>query len=312
VNFSAPKQLTFNSVDESSFNTRISLAGSNVYIVYQTLDDATSSNSINLIRSTDGGNTFSGTEQLLSGLQTDANDPTITATGKSVYVAWREDGPFSNSTGTLFFAKSANYGATFSNPSSIHPMDQFSQAEIAVSSKSVYITFEDPSNRIMLAKSIDSGTTFGSIKIVYAQTLAGSPNIAVNGKIVYIAFSTERVPGDFDILLTKSTDGGGTFDLPRNVSGDTTIEGRNPDIALSTNVGGNAVFVAWSSFDANVDVFLAKSTNSGGSFVVDNVSNNSGFSGGPHVAAYGTNAFLVWPDTTTNGGMFDIFFTRTI
>ena len=78
----------------------------------------------------------------------------------------------------------------------------------------------------------------------------------------------------------------------------------NPQIATS----GNNVYVTWTdTTPGNFDIFFAVSNNNGTSFVYPiNLSNNTGGSEIPQIAAVGNNVYVTWQDFTP--GNFDIFF----
>ena len=58
----------------------------------------------------------------------------------------------------------------------------------------------------------------------------------------------------------------------------------------------------------NVDIFFAASNNNGISFSTPiNLSNNTGISANPQIAASGNNVYVTWEDDTTPGNA-DIFF----
>ena len=74
---------------------------------------------------------------------------------------------------------------------------------------------------------------------------------------------------------------------------------------------GNNVYVTWGdSTPGNNDIFFAASNNNGTSFGTPiNLSNNTGFSFIPQIAAVGNNVYVTWEDTTP--GNRDIFFAAS-
>ncbi len=97
-----------------------------------------------------------------------------------------------------------------------------------------------------------------------------------------------------------------SFGTPINLSNNT---GRsfNPQIAAV----GNNVYVTWQDdTPGNFDIFFAVSNNNGTSFGTPiNLSNNTGGSGSPQIAAVGNNVYVTWQDDTP--GNFDIFFAAS-
>jgi hypothetical protein len=74
------------------------------------------------------------------------------------------------------------------------------------------------------------------------------------------------------------------------------------------------VYVLWQdsmpSDNRNYDIFIRNSVNNGTTFGLPvNLSNNSGFSEHPQIAAYGNNVYAIWADDTS--GNREVLFTRS-
>ena len=81
----------------------------------------------------------------------------------------------------------------------------------------------------------------------------------------------------------------------------------NPQIAASDS----NVYVTWSDSTpaGNNDILFAASNNNGTSFGTPiNLSNNTGGSFNPQIAAIGSNVYVTWSDSTPAGSNLDILF----
>ena len=121
------------------------------------------------------------------------------------------------------------------------------------------------------------------------------PSGVVNASNAYITWEDRSIG---DILFSASSSFG-----PINISNDTGSS-TNQQITASDN----NVYVTWiNSIPGNQDIFFAASNNKGGSFGTPiNLSNTSGISSQPQIAASGTNVYVTWSDNTP--GNFDVFF----
>ena len=65
---------------------------------------------------------------------------------------------------------------------------------------------------------------------INVRNILFEPSIIVIGNNVYVSW-TDGTPGNREILLTTSINGGQTFDKPKNISNNAG-ESREPDLAL--------------------------------------------------------------------------------
>jgi hypothetical protein len=129
------------------------------------------------------------------------------------------------------------------------------------------------------------------------------PRIATDGNnSVYVVW-TDNSPGNYNILFTKSVDGGASFDKPIIVSNLNGVS-NFPSIIAS---GNNSVYVVWShknntDFDPSntenqtqtYDVFFTKSLDQGNTFSkVSVISSNIARSISPSISTVGNNIYLV-------------------
>lgn len=110
----------------------------------------------------------------------------------------------------------------------------------------------------------------------------------------------------FEILYSRSTDGGASFDPAINLNNNLGTS-LNPSVAAT----GNNVYVVWyDNSSGNNEILYARSTDSGANFdPTFNLSNNAGLSALPSVATSGNNVHVIWQDNTP--GNSEILFTRS-
>jgi len=229
-----------------------------------------------------------------------------------IHVVWHDDitGDFD----TLY----KRYGADF-DPSAMilsdSSVDGFNPA-IAVSGNNVHVVWHDNSagnSDIVYTRSTDGGATFSQpINLSNNPGTSHHPAIAISGDNVYVVWHDET-PGNFDILYTRSTDGGASFvELIKNLSD-------NPDGSFSPAVAasGNNVYVVWQDFSlGNNEILYTRSVDGGSSFPeeIKNLSNNPGSSSdiafNPAIAASGNNVYVVWDHNTP--GNHEILYTRSV
>src|SRR5919106_4968292 len=186
-------------------------------------------------RSTDGGQTFSNPINLsntiagdgkgrLSARQWD-NGSLDLAVGPQgdLYAAWTEY------EGTLWVSRSTDRGESFSHPLRIAGGGDARPARapsLTVDDEgAVHLAWtvgEDRAADIHIAKSVDRGRSFGEPRVVFeTDGHADAPSIAVDGKGTLHLVYAESPAGPFKryhIRYTRSSDGGATFEKPREIS----------------------------------------------------------------------------------------------
>lgn len=163
----------------------------------------------------------------------------------------------------------------------------------------------------------------GVINVSKTSTLSIAPSTAVSGSAVYVVWQ-ERVGGqNMEVFLSRSGDGGATFDAPINLSQSALFSG-NPRVAAS----GNFVYVVWeeaasanTAENNDIDIFYRRGEDQNGTFTwypaldqpalrlsnpnhtcTDNSSGTPGDdpcpSQTPAVVVSGLNVFVVWSEST--------------
>ncbi len=298
-------EVNLGSIGGAPDNIKIATFGGKVAAVWQSF--SANRSSIAFTKSNDNGTTFSMPIQI-SETSKDSAFPQVTMYDNHVYVAWleRTAGDVTN----VFFAKSDDGGTTFGSPLAMTSHAGNSGIpKIYASGNHVYLIWEDNGVKdydIFLSTSSDSGSTFDApVNISGNIGNSGAPQMAVNGNNVYAVWMDDS-SGNFDILFSKSTDGGQTFSKPVNVS-ETKQDSGYPQLA----VVGNNVYVTWTETitDKNYDIYFAKSTDDGKTFDSPlDISNTPGASGWPQIAVDG-NVYVSWVDNTP--GNFDVYIVKS-
>jgi hypothetical protein len=236
-------------------------------------------------------------------------DFTNSAYHNNLYVAWTEFDAYGssdpNDSTRILFSSSTDSGSNWSQPARISDrggdcLDGDSTVEGAVPAVGpngeVYVSWAGPLG-IMFDKSTDGGVTFGQDIFVTSQpggwafnvsgisrcnglpvTACDISNSAHRGNI-YILWSDQRNGvNDTEIFLIKSTDGGQTWGNTTRVNNDTSSRQQFfPWIAIDPMTG----FIYVIFYDRRetagdtTDVYVAKSTDGGDSFINFKVSESS-------------------------------------
>jgi hypothetical protein len=260
----------------------------------------------------------------LSDSDVTSQGPRLAASGNNVYAVWEES---HDGTNRIMLAKSTDRGNTFSKPANLTSgIGKDSETpSVAAFGNIVYVVWTDnsPGNfDIFFIKSTDGGNTFSKpLNLSNDPGLSYLPKIATNGKNnVYVVW-TDNSPGNYNILFTRSLDGGASFDKPI-ILGNLKGVSNFPNIAAS---GNDTVYVVWShknntDFDPSntenqtqtYDIFFTKSLDLGHTFSKPvNLSNDPANSQSPAVAVseMGT-VYVVWSDNSI--GTYETFFTKSL
>jgi hypothetical protein len=233
----------------------------NIYLSTIMWETATDDNGVYLFKSVNGGRRFSTGVPIVTHIG-QSNPPfedkewiTADTTGgrfnDSIYAAWVSLRPPPEAR-QIQFSRSTDGGATFSPPQPINDdLDinssvQGPMVQVGPGGE-VYVAWlhSRPGRpaEILMEKSVDGGVTFGTDVFVASTrgfgrlrglarhggsllTLAVDRSTGSNRENLYIVWADNR-NGDVDILLTRSTDGGGTWSEPVRVNDDPLGNGKD-------------------------------------------------------------------------------------
>jgi Neuraminidase (sialidase) len=116
----------------------------------------------------------------------------------------------------------------------------------------------------------------------------------------------DDTPGNWEIIYSKSSNGGVTWSAAANVS---NTDGSSAEATIAADVG--AIHVAWSDdTPGNQEILYSKSTDGGATWSVPvNVSNNSGGSVNSVIMVDAGTVHLAWEDNTA--GNWEIFYSKS-
>ncbi len=180
------------------------------------------------------------------------------------------------------------------------------RAQMAAYNDDVYVAWEDssPGNvDVFFKRSADRGETFSSA-LNLSENSGNSlrPRMAADGGHVYVVWQ-DMTSGVYDIYFIASHDGGATF-------GDPVIIDTSSGYSLYPRVMamGDHVYVTWmqeSVYDpceCLFDIYFVASEDGGSTWhETVNVSDDSGLSYYPYLAADMKNIYVVWWDSTPSG-----------
>ena len=301
----------------SSFNPHLEISSDNLYVVWEddTLADAethdlSANTSILFTKSKDNGTTFLSAVPL-SSINAYSSNPDITAiNNNTVFVVWQDN--FDESSKILFKKSMSN--KLFSDQQNISNIQENNfeiSPQIITSNNTINIIWDDfspkeESSHILKRSSIDGGITFGHVMQLsnYSEFAINDISNVYNNNI-YIVWQGNNKEGQFDIFLSKSSDGGITFSQPINLSNDSG-DSTNPNLITVHN----NLFVIWNDNSTkNYNVMIKRSSDNGITFSQPiNLSNTTHYDSiNPQLAATTNELFVVWQEDIS--GNNQIYFT---
>jgi hypothetical protein len=239
-----------------------------------------SSNVIQVFRSTDGGATFGAPVNAASGFSSGhsldkewiAVDNAPGVGQGTVYVVFTDFGSIFGPDNGVFLTRSTNGGATWSSPLSLGGSQG---GYVTVGPDHTVYVFDfvaGTPQKIQMRKSTNQGVSFGAAVTVANLTATGSngdlgltvssgsgtavrtnafPQAAVTPNGMYVSFNDKGPTGDkADVFFVKSTDGGATWSAKVKLNDDATTRDQwQPALAVTPD--GNSVGVFW--YDRRLD-----------------------------------------------------------
>ncbi len=314
-----------------SFDVVLAASGSDVYVAYETFTSPRSRH-VYLARSDDGGDTWGSPVPVDSGTGTTfvAATPQLAAVPGYVYVTWRD-----NRDGALdvYFRRATPSGTnavTFSGSETrldvgTPPGDSTSfEPSIAAEGTNVYVVWIDDrsgaSFDIWANRSHDNGATWLTSDSMlldddsFAHDSIEPHVVAPLPDTALIAWVDYRY-GFPDILVTRTTDAGGTFSAPvRLDTGTAAGASSSQDLAFGAN--GNLIVAAWAdNRDGFNDIYANFSLDGGAQWQPSDYRLDSTALPGsseslrPVVYVAPSAAHVLWADYR-NGANADIYYRR--
>ena len=178
-----------------------------------------------------------GTEDIIDDAVTDAK-----ISLDSVYTVW-EESLGSDSLSQIIFKRNT---ISFDPSIVVSHNDPFDAPGVAASGNNVYVVWKGSSQQsqdIWFRRSTDGGASFtggtsfsGTVNLSNSTGFSRLPAIAASGNNVYVVWQDDSlVPGNFDILYRRSTNGGASFSGTVNLS-NTARASTIPAVAASNNL----------------------------------------------------------------------------
>lgn len=301
VSFGAPVNLSTNAPNSTCYDWASS--GRALFVLWTDAISTTNSE-VMLRRSIDDGLTFQPVVNLSQTAGQSLCPAIDVAGGGLVYVAWT-DGSSGND--EILLRRSTDGGTTWLAKQNVSATAGASgNPKIAAFGPNLYVMWEEgtaPSREVYLRRSTDGGATFGPAVNVSAS--AGDsfrPRFTVTGPVVIVTYRDET-PGNAEIFVRISTNGGAAFGAATNLSANS---GRSTSQRVL--ISGMFIFIIW--LDATTgtdDVYLRRSTNGGATWeAVKNLAANVGDADSLDRSLAGTAFHAIWDDATL--GNFDIFY----
>ena len=181
-----------------------------------------------------------------------------------------------------------------------------SMAKIVSSDTNFYVAWQERKhghNEIRFKHGIDDAERFGKMKIIgNSSGSSESPQIAAYNNSVYVVWE-DNSTGNNEIYFKGSNNKGSSFRTTRLLS-NSSGSSESPQIAAYNN----SVYVVWEdNSTGNNEIYFKGSNNKGSSFRTTRLlSNSSGSSESPQIAAYNNSVYVVWEDNST--GNNEIYF----
>jgi hypothetical protein len=244
----------------------------------------------------------------------------IACRGDTVYLVWGDDryGSASWDNSRVFFSKSTDAGNNWSPNLMISQDDDtlwgFGPKIALDAFGDIYVAYgltQEPTwnHDVYFTKSTDGGTTFSQPIIVNDSMEVksqGDGGLAVDslGQYVYVVWEDARnFQYDKDTYLSRSTDGGVTFQPAVRVNDDFDTT-RQWDPVVTCDNSGQNVYVAWQDFrdiGYGANVYFARSTDYGQTFeanycVNDTTTTGNSKQGDPSIYFKNGIIYLAWRD----------------
>ena len=294
--FDPPSRISTQDTDDRLVtNPQVAASGAFVYVTWYD----TGAKDAFFRRSINNGGTFQGVINLSNSGTVDNSNRNIVAlaaAGTNVYVAW--DDFFGSS--DILLKRSTNNGATFSSVKNLTGPGGFDATgpDLAATGSNIYVTWSDfdgSDYETYFAKSTNSGGTF-SAKVNLSNNAGSSlsSQVSFSGVNVFVTW-LDDTPGNFDIMMKRSVNSGGSFQAVKNLSANAGSS-LNPQVATS---GANVYFTWYDFSPGNWEIFLKRSTDNGATLQpLVQISNNAGASKFPQVTTVGANVYIIWQDNT--------------
>lgn len=189
--------------------------------------------------------------------------PAITSSedGKDIYILWQDDLTQTGAT-DIFLRKSNDYGNTFSDSINLSNSPGVSRLpQMVTLGDDLYVIWSDTNRTfsqfdIFFTKLADHGNRLGkTINLSNSRGNSAPSDIGVinNSKTIYVAWTENLSVNKNNLIVTKSTDGGNTFEKPIELEANNSL---SPALIPLSN--RNSTGLAWTENEKNnEDIYFA-------------------------------------------------------
>jgi hypothetical protein len=270
----------------------IAAKGDTLHVVFK--DNRDGNNEIYYKRSTNNGSSW-GVDTRLTNNSSFSDDPTITVSGNTVSISWRD---FRDENDEIYYKRSTDAGTTWSSDTRL-TNNTFEKYNPAISSFgqivcTVWNDLRHGRAEIYYKRSTNGGANWGvDTRLTVNDSSSLYPSISMAGQVVHVSWVDRRYGND-EIMYRVSPDGGLTWLAETRISNDTSLSG-DP---FATGIGQNS-FVFWGDTrDGNQEIYFRKSTNLGTTWGPETrLTNDFSASGIAQAEIYGKSIHLIFSDT---------------
>jgi len=294
--------LTFdNSISYTPLNNAryIAATGDTVHVVWHDLRDGNWE--IYYKRSTDRGSSF-GPDTRLTNDSAESVHPSIAVSGPFVHVVWYDsrDGNYE-----IYYKCSTDGGSNFGPDTRLTFNPNFScSPSIAVQNSFDHVVWHDKRDgnwEVYYIRSTDGGVSWGQeTRLTYNPDTSQFASVAVTGSNVHVVWHENR-SWVWEIYYKRSTDFGTTW-------GSDTCLSNSPEFAKfpSMATSGSVIHLVWYDMRlSDYEIYYSRSTDGGRSFgPVMRLTNATGYSSNPSIAASGSIVHVAWQDERNGGQIF--------
>jgi len=297
---------------------------SNVYVLWLSFSYQTNYGRVVLIKSYDRGITWPDTSipsGTVSGYLPDK--PWFRIRGDTVYVVYANFNTFSWLC-QVTFTRSLDRGTTFEDPIAVSGYPSYVGLPFFAVDKSgtIYVIwYNSGSSKFYMAKSYDGGESFTSPFPLFDVYFTWNPDWrahplpcleAGGSDTLYLTWLDSRF-GSWDVLFSRSTDGGASWSTPIKVNDDTGYALQNMPM-LACDPGGGIHLVWYDRRSGNWDIRYSRSLDKGISFEPNRRVSDASFSGeyfmGDYMGIFADNVYVYVTWSDGRDGDQDIYFSK--